>query len=141
VEFDMSEEQSTNSAEMRFAGKTILVVDPDPHVVALLHNKLSSHGARVVVAHSLERGMALAAAPGITAAVVGQWIGTEEQGALCGQLLRSRVPFAFIPNAGRSEWDFDRPMKVVNSYSPPHIQEGARTLFSLAELLSRRYAH
>lgn len=118
-------------------GRTILVIDPDPQFTARLRIELERHGAHTVVAHNLDKGIALAALRGISAAVIGRWGGTNTRDALCCELLRNCIPFASIPSGPDTGRAIDQSVDGTR-VAPPNIQEAVSVLIELADVLALR---
>ena len=94
--------------KQKFAGHSILIVEPDPFIAVDLQDTLAQEGARVVTAFRLERALQLAERPMLSAAVIDSAVGAEDRSALCWRLAERKVPFVFhsepvlIPELG--EW-------------------------------------
>ena len=81
--------------KQKLAGRSILIVEPDPFIAVDLQDILAHEGARVVTAFRLERALQLAKRPTLSAAVIDSALGTEDRGALCWRLAERKVPFVF----------------------------------------------
>jgi DNA-binding response OmpR family regulator len=81
--------------KQKFAGRSILIVEPDPFIAVDLQDTFADEGARVVTAFRLERALQLAERPTLSAAVIDSALGTEDRGALCCRLAERKVPFVF----------------------------------------------
>jgi DNA-binding response OmpR family regulator len=79
----------------KLAGRSILIVEPDPFIAVDIQDALADEGARVVTAFRLQRALQLAERPRLSAAVIDCTLGVEDQGALCLRLRARNVPFIF----------------------------------------------
>ena len=89
----------------KLAGRSILIVEPDPFIAVDLQDTFADEGAEVVTAFRLERALQLAERPTLSAAVIDSALGAEDQAALCWRLAERKVPFVFHSERKTCELD------------------------------------
>lgn len=76
-------------------GRSILVVEEEPHVSRLLADHLRQAGATVYAAGKLQDALYLAEHPALSAAVVNVRIGGDNTARVCRRLSHLGIPFMF----------------------------------------------
>jgi DNA-binding response OmpR family regulator len=112
------------------AGKTILVVEDEFIVAAMLCDVIEDEGAQVLgPAGSLAEALELAATDGIDAAVL-DWNLAGEPGEPVARVLASRgVPFVIATGYGSVEGDFAKATVLSKPYAPARLLEALSALF------------
>jgi DNA-binding response OmpR family regulator len=77
------------------AGRSILVVEDEALVRLDVTGRLQDAGATVLAASRLDKALALAGHPGISAGVLDFDLGNTDSTAVCWKLFDRRIPFIF----------------------------------------------
>jgi CheY-like chemotaxis protein len=77
------------------ARKSILIVEDEPLVALQVHMALSTAGASIMSAASVQEAVRLIGYADIAAAIVDVQLGHEDAGRVCDLLARRRIPFVF----------------------------------------------
>ncbi len=75
--------------------KSILIVEDEPLIALGIHDALSSAGASILSASSVEEATRLIGYAEISGAVVDVRLGSEDASAVCQLLARRGIPFVF----------------------------------------------
>ncbi|MDF8334849.1 response regulator [Novosphingobium cyanobacteriorum] len=112
------------------AGKTILVVEDEFIVAAMLCDVIEDEGAQVLgPAGSLAEALELAAVEGIDAAVLDWNLGGEPGEPVARALANRGVPFIIATGYGSVEGDFAGVPVLSKPYAPGRLLETLSALF------------
>jgi DNA-binding response OmpR family regulator len=76
-------------------GRSILVVEEEPHVASRLADRFRQAGAKVFAADKLRDALYLAEYPALSAAVINLRIGDDTTAGVCRRLSHLGIPFMF----------------------------------------------
>jgi DNA-binding response OmpR family regulator len=76
-------------------GRSILVVEEDPHIARRLADRFRQAGAKVFAAGKLQDARYLAEHPALSAAVINLRMGDDTTAGVCRRLTHLGVPFMF----------------------------------------------
>jgi len=112
-------------------GRSILVVEEEPHVARRLEARLLQAGAKVFAAGKLEDARYLAEHPALSAAVINLRIGDDTTAGVCRRLSHLGIPFMFHTRYDATEASLRWPKAPVVSKPA----ESAAVLNALARLM------
>jgi DNA-binding response OmpR family regulator len=96
-------------------GRSILVVEEEPHVARRLADRFRQAGAKVFAAGKLRDALYLAEHPALSAAVINLRIGDDTTAGLCRRLSHLGIPFMFHTRYDATEASRTWPMAPVVS--------------------------
>ena len=76
-------------------GRSILVVEEEPHIACHLADRFKQAGAKVFAAAKLRDALYLAEHPALSAAVINLRIGDDTTARVCRRLTHLGIPFMF----------------------------------------------
>jgi DNA-binding response OmpR family regulator len=112
-------------------GRSILVVEEEPHVARHLEDRFRQAGANVFAAGKLRDALYLAEHPALSAAVVNLRIGDDTTARVCRRLSHLGIPFMFHTRYDATEASLSWPQAPVVSKPA----DSALLVHTLAELM------
>ena len=76
-------------------GRSILVVEEEPHIACRLADGFRQAGAKVYAANKLQDALYLAEHPALSAAVINLRVGDDTTARVCRRLTHLGIPFMF----------------------------------------------
>jgi DNA-binding response OmpR family regulator len=76
-------------------GRSILVIEEEPHIARRLEDRFRQAGAKVFAAGKLRDALYLAEHPALSAAVINLRIGDDTTAGVCRRLSHLGIPFMF----------------------------------------------
>jgi DNA-binding NtrC family response regulator len=113
--------------------KSILIVEDEPLIALGIHEALSSAGASILSASSVEEATRLIGYAEISGAVVDVRLGSEDASAVCQLLARRCIPFVFYTGQPSSSPIFAK-WPNVQVFKKPALFD--QVVFALVRLLS-----
>jgi DNA-binding response OmpR family regulator len=83
------------------SGRRVLIVEDEPLIALDIAQALTSAGASVLVAKTLDEGLRLAQDGGVSVAVLDLVLGADDGAALCARLRERAIPFVIY--SGRTD--------------------------------------